>query len=77
MGKKQHERGKIIFVGIFAFVGLYNIGISTNTGVTSTPIMLPRNDINNFLAAKQVSYWSIGKLPFMGWVHDCFVEDHH
>ena len=76
--EKNSTKGrKIIFVGIFAFVGLYNIGISTNKGVTSTPIMFPRNDINNFLAAKQVSYWSIGKLPFMGWVHDCFVEDHH
>ena len=60
VGKNSTKRGKIIFVGIFAIVGLYNIGISTNTGVTSTPIILPRNDTNNFLAAKQVSlleYW--------------------
>ena len=58
--KKSMKRGKIIFVGIFAFVGLYNIRISSNTGVTSTPIIIPCNDTNNFLAAKQVSlleYW--------------------
>ena len=71
------KRGKINFVGIFAFVGLYNIRISSNTGVTSTPIIIPCNDTNNFLAANKYHYWSIGKLPFIGWVHDCFVEDHH
>ena len=60
VGKNSTKRGKIILVGIFAFMGLYNIGISTNTGVTSTPVIIPCNDTNNFLAAKQVlllEYW--------------------